>query len=196
MFSLRAPSDAVIREFTASQRSLSFTYPDVGASARTPPVGFNVDRTRVRLGAGRQTYSAGIRALREWKQFDLGWVNAGPADTSIDTGQVIAVWARVFGVSIINACRIVYVVDEDGPITRFGFAYGTLPGHVESGEERFLVEWDRSSDEVHYDILAFSRPRHWTARLGSSFARRQQKRFARDSAAAMQAAVAKGDGPR
>ena len=28
----------------------------------------------------------------------------------------------------------------------------TLPGHVESGEERFLTEWDRSDDAVWFDI--------------------------------------------
>ncbi len=51
-------------------------------------------------------------------------------------------------------------------MSRFGFAYGTLPGHVESGEERFLVEWDRGDDAVWYDILAFSRPNHVLTRLG------------------------------
>ena len=39
--------------------------------------------------------------------------------------------------------------------SRFGFAYGTLPGHGGSGEERFLIERDRD-DGVWYDILAFS----------------------------------------
>jgi uncharacterized protein (UPF0548 family) len=48
------------------------------------------------------------------------------------------------------------VVDEDGPVSRYGFAYGTLADHGESGEERFTVEWNRSSDKVFYDILAFS----------------------------------------
>jgi uncharacterized protein (UPF0548 family) len=76
-------------------------------------------------------------------------------------------------------------VDEAGPVARFGFAYGTLPGHAESGEERFLVEWDRTGDAVRYDVLAFSRPRHPLARLGYPLTRRAQRRFARDSAAAM-----------
>ena len=74
--------------------------------------------------------------------------------------------------------------------SRFGFAYGTLPGHAESGEERFLVEWDRADDAVWYDILAFSRPRHPLARLGYPLTRRTQRRFARDSAAAIRQAVA------
>lgn len=189
MFAFQVPTDAVVRDFLAGQRELAFTYPDVGASKGTPPAGFNVDHTRARLGAGREAFEAGREALRRWKQFDLGWVTAGPAETPIEVGQVIAVWATILGVSVINACRIVYIVYEDGPMTRFGFAYGTLPGHIEEGEERFLVEWDRASNDVYYDILAFSRPRHWTARLGSPFARVQQRRFARDSAAAMQAAV-------
>jgi uncharacterized protein (UPF0548 family) len=74
-------------------------------------------------------------------------------------------------------------------MTKFGFAYGTLPEHAESGEERFLIEWDRGENSVWYDILAFSRPRHWLARLGYPLTRRLQARFRRDSAAAMLKAV-------
>jgi uncharacterized protein (UPF0548 family) len=42
---------------------------------------------------------------------------------------------------------------------------------------------------VWYDIRAFSRPRHVLARLGYPLTRRTQKRFARDSVAAMGNAV-------
>ena len=93
---------------------------------------------------------------------------------------------RAIGVWWLNACRVVYVVDETGPLSKFGFAYGTLPGHVESGEERFLVEWNRNDDDgVWYDIIAFSRPHQLSARLGYTVVRRLQKRFGRDSAASM-----------
>ena len=67
---------------------------------------------------------------------------------------------------------------------RFGFAYGTLPGHVEQGEERFLVE-RTDDDTVWYDILALSRPRHILTKIGYPFVRRLQKRFGRESAATM-----------
>ena len=97
--------------------------------------------------------------------------------------------ARCLGLWWLNACRIAYVVDEEGPVTRFGFANGTLPGHSAAGEERFLVEWDRASGAVWYDILAFSRPHQWLARLGSPYVRRVQERFGRESAAAMVRAV-------
>ena len=102
--------------------------------------------------------------------------------------------ARRLGLWWLNACRIVYVVDEAGPVRRYGFAYGTLPDHAGTGEERFLVEWDRASGEVWYDILAFSRPHQLLTRLGYPYMRRVQKRFGRESAAAMLRAV--GDGAR
>jgi uncharacterized protein (UPF0548 family) len=97
----------------------------------------------------------------------------------------VAVIARNLGLWWINACRIIYLVDEKEPARRYGFAYGTLPDHAEMGEERFLVELDRASGEVWYDILAFSRPQHLLTWLGYPYVRRVQKRFAKDSAAAM-----------
>ena len=66
---------------------------------------------------------------------------------------------------------------------------GRTPGHVEAGEERFLVEWDKSTGRVWYDILAFSRPRHLLTRLGNWQVRRMQRRFAHESVAAMQRTV-------
>lgn len=56
-------------------------------------------------------------------------------------------------------------------------------------EKRFLIEWDHGSDSMWFGILACSRPRHALARLGYPFVRRMQKKFERDSAAAMQQAV-------
>ena len=50
--------------------------------------------------------------------------------------------------------RVVYVIDEP---QRRGFAYGTLPGHPEEGEEAFVVE-RRDDDSVWLTIRAFSRP--------------------------------------
>ena len=192
MLSLRKPSADALRRFLAAQRELPFTYEAVGATAWTPPAGYVVDRTRIKLGEGEAVFRSAIAALRRWEQFNLGWVEAWPSDTPIQSGEVVAVMGRAISVWWLNACRVVYVVDEAGPLTKFGFAYGTLPGHVESGEERFLIEWDRSDAAVWYDILAFSRPNKFPARLGYPVVRRLQKRFGRDSSAAMLRAVSTG----
>lgn len=57
--------------------------------------------------------------------------------------------------------RVIYVVDEP---RRKGFAYGTLPGHPEDGEESWIVE-HRDDDSVWITVRAFSRPanRWWWA---------------------------------
>ena len=172
--------------------TIPFTYEAVGTTAGTPPAGYVVDRTRIKLGEGESVFRSATAALRRWEQFRLGWVEAWPSDSPIQAGEVVAVMGRAIGVWWLNACRVVYVVDESGPLSKFGFAYGTLPGNVESGEERFLIEWDKSDDGVWYDIIAFSRPNQFSARLGYPVVRRLQKRFGRDSAASMLRAVGSG----
>src|SRR5712671_583403 len=135
MFTFRKPAPVALDAFRAAQAALDFTYRAVGATAGTPPSGYVVDRTRVKLGDGEKAFAAARAALERWEQFRLGWVEACPADTPLKVGAVVAVVARVFGLWWVNACRVVYVVDESVPVCRFGFAYGTLPGHAESGEE-------------------------------------------------------------
>ena len=187
--SLQKPSAESIRQFRQAQAVFDFTYSAVGATATVPPAGYVVDHTRIKLGAGPEAFENAKAALCRWEHFNLGWVEAIPNSTPIEAGQVVAVLARVLGIWWLNACRIIYVVHEAEATVRFGFAYGTLPGHAESGEERFVIEWDQSNNEVWYDIVAFSRPNFLLTKLGYPFVRCFQKKFARDSAAAMMRAV-------
>jgi uncharacterized protein (UPF0548 family) len=189
MVSLRRPSSETIRAFLASQSDLGFTYEAVGATASMPPDEYAVDHTRIKLGEGEEVFMRAKAALRRWQQFRLGWVEAWPSQATIEAGGIVAVVAHEIGLWWLNACRIVYVVDEPGSVSRYGFAYGTLPDHAGTGEERFLVEWDRANGEVRYDILAFSRPNRLLVRLGYPYMRWVQKRFGRDSATAMVRAV-------
>ena len=185
MFLIRKPDERAIARFLDSQRAASFSYPETGATSHLPPAGYDVDHNRVWLGAGRETLERGIAAVRRWTMFDLGWVELHRRDTRIEVGATVAVLASCVAVWSLNAARIVYVVEEE---RRFGFAYGTLEDHVEQGEERFLVEMFPDGS-VWYDILALSRPRHWAARMGYPLTRRLQRRFARDSMAAMALAI-------
>ena len=99
----------------------------------------------------------------------------------------MGVLGRHFGLWSLNACRIVYVIEEEEAslLRRYGFAFGTLPAHVERGEERFTVEWDRADDSVSYEVFAFARPAHPLARAGRPFVRLVQRRFAADSLRSM-----------
>lgn len=182
MFKISEPSERDVAKFISSQRDRSFTYAEVGATNTTPPAGYNIDHNRIQLGQGEATYYRALDALSRWRQFDLGWVTIVPRGVTIEVGAVVAVKARAFGTWSLNACRVVYVIDEP---RRFGFAYGTLPDHVERGEERFMIEWSQEDNSVWYDILAFSRPQHPLVQLSSPLARKLQQQFARESLARM-----------
>jgi uncharacterized protein (UPF0548 family) len=178
MFAL--PDAATVERHLAAQRTLACSYPAIGCTrAVEPPARYNVDANRQLLGRGAATFAIATTAIRAWRMFPA-WTAIEP-HAPIAVGETIAVLIRALGLWWLNACRIVYVIDEP---RRFGFAYGTLPGHAERGEERFSVEW-LADDAVWYDIRAISRPRHWAAWLGYPVTRALQRRFARDSKAAM-----------
>lgn len=174
------------RRFLDGQRALglSYAHPGMTRAALAPP-GYAEDRTDIPLGRGELLFARAKAALAAWRGLQLGWLEALPDAAAIAEGACICVAVRVPGFTVLNACRVLYVLDE---ANRYGFAYGTLPAHAESGEELFLVE--RAADgTVWYRIRALSRPSAWYARAAAPLARALQKRFARESAAAMQAAV-------
>ncbi|PYS37238.1 MAG: hypothetical protein DMG14_21940, partial [Acidobacteria bacterium] len=73
----------------------------------------------------------------DWEMFNLGWVRLFQPNTPIEVDATVAVLVHHFGFWSLNACPVVYVIEE---ARRFGFAYGTLQEHAEQGEEKFSVE--------------------------------------------------------
>lgn len=189
MLRLTAPSEPELYRFLSQQERSGFSYSEVGSSASHIPPRYNLDHSRVRLGAGEEAWKRAVNAVRRWEMFSLPWVRIFPPAAPIQPGKNVVVCARHFGIYSLNACRIVYVVEKDGPLTRYGFAYGTLTEHAERGEERFTVEWNRQDDSVWYDILAFSRPQKLLAKAGYPLSRFLQNRFAVHSRQAMLRAV-------
>jgi uncharacterized protein (UPF0548 family) len=183
VFSLRHASPARLASLIAKARSLDHNYDaplgtELGLEGVRVPPGFVLDHTRSVIGNGAATFSAAKALFRTWTIFDLGWVRVANPGAKIEVGETVAVEAHSLSLWSINISRILYVIDEPG---RFGFGYGTTALHVESGEERFLLEYDANSGNVFYDLLAISRPAHWLARLAYPFTRSQQRRFARES---------------
>lgn len=190
MFLFRRPSRERVAQWLDGARRLPFSYADVGALGRVIPDGFDCDRIRVRIGAGSRAFSAARAALTEWEHFPLPMARVFPDSAPIAPGAVVAVLFRAGPVWSLNACRIIDVIDDlDELRERFGFSYGTLAGHIDHGEERFLVERELSDDSVWYELRCFSRPQHPLAQLARPFVRFQQSRFRRLSAAALRAAV-------
>jgi uncharacterized protein (UPF0548 family) len=187
MFLLTKPSEKQIQRFLETQHTLNFSYKEVSATnphTFSPPKNFTHDHNRILLGKGQATFEKAKAAMKNWKAYALGWTNIHP-NAQPEKDKTFCVLVSHFGFYSLSSLRIVYVVDEP---RRFAFAIGTLPGHVEKGEERFMVEW-LADDSVHYDLLAFSKPQHPLVYLGYPVARQLQKRFAKDSKRAMQQTV-------
>ena len=65
------------------------------------------------------------------------------------------------GFGVHAPCLVVAVVAEPD---RVGWAYGTLPGHPECGEEAFLLTL-LPNDDVLFEVRAFSRAGVWWSRV-------------------------------
>ncbi len=78
-------------------------------------------------------------------------------ETSIAPGDTVILMIGIGPFRVSAPCRVIWVIDEP---TRKGFAYGTLQGHPECGEEAFIVE-KTDDDSVWLTIRTFSRPGTW-----------------------------------
>jgi uncharacterized protein (UPF0548 family) len=185
MFTVFEPSEGEINKFLAEQRNLPFSYAEVGASEAEIPPDYPINHHRQRLGSGAEVFARAKAAVQSWTMYRLDWTRVFPAAAPVAAGETVCVVVDHGFCWSLNSCRIVYVLEKTGEIERYGFAFGTLPGHSEEGEERFTVEWHRRDDSVWYELLAFARPHHILARLGFPFVGWAQKKFARDSGAAM-----------
>lgn len=143
------------------------TYPDHGATAGRLPAGYQHLERQVRLGTGREVFDRAAAALMSWQVHRAAGLrviaNEGPRPGL----RVVSRLALV----ISAPCRVVYVIDEPA---RRGFAYGTLPGHPESGEESFAVSIDADS-QVLFTVRAFSRPGTLLARASGPLGRIVQR---------------------
>jgi uncharacterized protein (UPF0548 family) len=133
-------------------RTEPFTYLEVGATKGGPlPSGYFWLRHRVRIGHGEAAFRTAGTALRDWSMHRRLPVGISATAPRAEVGARVTV--RLAGV-LRAPCEVVWVIDD---ATRCGWAYGTLPGHPECGEESFVVSRDAGGD-VWFDVAAFSRP--------------------------------------
>ena len=148
------------------------TYPDVGATRNgLLPAGYRQVHRDIPIGTGRAAFRRVADGLLRWD------VHRAAGFPVTSTGNRAAQGTDAIlraGPGLLIPCRVVYTVDQ---ADCQGFAYGTLPGHPERGEEAFLVTI--AGEEVRFRIRAFSRPAWLVARLGGLFTRLAQD-FATD----------------
>ena len=150
------------------------TYAPVGCT-RTGMVPDGLDELRRsrRVGSGRDGFERAADALLPWQMHRRAGIAVMASHARVETGAVAELRLGVGRLGVRAPVRVVDVVDEP---TRRGFAYGTLPGHPESGEESFVVELGETGD-VTLAITAVSRPASRLARLAGQVGRRVQSRI-------------------
>lgn len=139
---------------------LPLTYAEVGATAGPLPAGYHHVHESGVIGYGRERFEEAAARVMRWGMLRGAGVGVTPTSEVAEVGSEVIV--RLGPVQA--PCRVVYVLDDTD---RRGFAYGTLPGHAETGEELFAVRYDPETGAVHAEVTAFSRHGTWWSRLGA-----------------------------
>jgi uncharacterized protein (UPF0548 family) len=161
---MRGSSGRTFSELTAAP----LTYPEVGATrAESMPRGYSHIHRDVSLGSGPELFERAVAALLGWRMHEEAGLAVRHAGGPPAPGIVVVLRAGWGPLRLTVPCRVVYTVDEAG---RRGFAYGTLPGHPERGEEAFTIALTATGD-VRLRIRAFSRPASLVARAAGPVGR-------------------------
>ena len=132
------------------------TYAEVGATRNVPlPAGYDHLHYRTHIGTGVGVFSRAADAVLTFRMHRAAGLTVRADAERAAPGVRLPIGLGRLGVP----CEVVYAIEEP---SRAGFGYGTLPGHVERGEEAFLVEHD-AQDRVWFRMVAFSRPARWPA---------------------------------
>ena len=153
----------------ADLRSATLTYEDVGATASgfTPPGYTGFSRTEI---LGEVSLGAAAQRLMTWQVHERTGLRVAASRLRVTEGDVVEMRLGFGRVSLRIPCRVVYTIEE---ADRIGFAYGTLPGHPESGEELFVLESEEN--RVLMTIRAFSRPGTRVTALAGPIGRQMQQ---------------------
>ena len=175
-----------MEELLAKARLAAPTYREIGASRDAVlPNGYHHVRVEERIGDAA-AFERASTGLRTWACHEGAGLRMFPKDPVAPDATVIAV-TSIGPVQMVVPCRIVSVFKE--PDT-FGFAYGTLPGHPERGEESFVLE--RRDAATYFTVRAFSRPVDPLARLSGPIGRAVQRSVTRRYVSALRRFVESG----
>ncbi len=176
-------SDATLEALYRRAGDRGLTYDHVGSTLRPGSVAGLPDRRLATEVDG--DLAAALQALREWTPHRGIRGRIHPPDAPLVEGTTLLVVAPFGPFEMAVPDRIVAVVDEPG---RFGFAYGTLEGHAEVGEELFLAE-QVAPGRLRLTVRVQAGPATLLARLAAPLVTFIQKAAVRRYLAAWAAAI-------
>lgn len=161
-------------KFAQATAQLPYSYPEIGATQSTNyPNGYTIDHNQIELGSNDKTFERAREALKSWLPQQATKIGVHPKSAKLkpDESFLLAIVELPFFV-IAAPSRVVYLIDEEH---RFGYAYGTLKGHPERGEVRFLVQREMHG-QVVFQVDSFSKRSSRLVKLARPIARRIQIR--------------------
>ena len=157
----------------AHLRAADLTYDHVGRTSGVLPSGYHHLNMRMIVGLGTARFADAAQALFGWQMHLRSGVRVSTSSAMAKHDAVVMLGIGAGPLTLNAPCRVVYIIDEPN---RQGFAYGTLPGHPESGEEAFVIE-RADDDTVSFSITAFSTPASDLAKLAGPLGRLVQRRI-------------------
>jgi uncharacterized protein (UPF0548 family) len=186
---VRSADAAAISQLFETLDRAEPTYEHTGAALTGElPVGFHHDHYTTVLGTGENTFHRAVEGLQTWQAHGLPFVRVVPSGAEIRPGATVIVLLGPSRLAIAAPCRVVAVVNEP---SRWGFAYGSLPGHPEQGEEGFVVSIAEDGT-VLFEVTAFSRRTDFLLRLSGPLGRALQQRGSRGYLRALRRFVEQG----
>ena len=187
MFFFSTPTDQEIQRILTEVCEDEFNYDHVGVTEErllAAPSGYKLSSYGTTLGVGEEVFDRARRLLECFGHYPPSFSRVVSRSDSLEEGVVFGTLATHYGFASLHPCRIIRVLRSDSP-KRFGFALGTLPGHIGAGEECFLLTLGDSDGVVRYEVQAISRPAGFLGRLGTPFFRMFQRRFERETQSTM-----------
>jgi len=169
-----------------SLNTLNFSYDSVGATREDPmPSGYRHDFYEIDLGKGSKIFENAKSGLKNYQaQIGAGLVVVAN-DKHLKENTSLFIGINLLFLSVVARTRIAYVNESENA---FSYAYGTLDGHPEEGEEAFILTIDENENVV-LEIICFSKMKCIGTKIGKPVARYLQRRVTNNYLKAMAAHV-------
>jgi uncharacterized protein (UPF0548 family) len=162
---------ALTPELESRLRQAELTYSETGQTSGILPPGYHHLRRHAVIGSGTAVFADAVKMLFSWQVHLRAGLRVSPSSAIAEPGAVVVLGLGAGPIQTRAPCRVVYATSQPG---RQGFAYGTLPGHPECGEEAFIVE-QYDDGTVTFAITAFSRPATLAAKAAGPVGRAIQR---------------------
>jgi len=161
------------RNSAKDMQSFNFLYD------QPPEPSFEVLNRKVVVGKGRKCYDSVQKKILNFDVIkQLGWAtvinpnsNTGLTQMNTVIGTLVQCYKVVWA---LNPCRIVEISKGENVSQ---IAFSTLEGHLLSGEERFRVSYDKTTEVVTLDMYSFSKAANVLGTLSLPLIRPLQRHF-------------------